>query len=126
MFNVKAFCPECDNEFEEKVTEEEIIEVLNEIIDNTNMCCNECGRDLDYGVNGNEISIGPCEYCIEGSYEDGKLEGYEYGYDAGHLDAESEFESEPQSIALMEDEKNRIRDLGYEEGYADAQKEKFQ
>lgn len=126
MFNTEAYCPECDNEFEETVTKDEVMGILDEIIDNTGICCDECGRDLDYGINGNEISIGPCKNCIECSYEDGKLEGYDDGYDVGRMDAESEFDTEPQSIALMEDEKNRIRDLGYEEGYADAQKEKFQ
>lgn len=88
----------------------------------------ECGCDLGISLSYGTIKVDACESCRECSYDDGfsdgKDEGYDSGYDTGFEEGQEEEKapneggSEPSP-----DEIARIKDLGYEEGYADAHKE---
>ena len=126
MADYTTECDHCNKEIDIDIS----TDIIEDILTETELQCSNCGGTLEYYNSAGTHVLYMCEHCQEEfaqtSYndgiEEGKLEGYDNGYDTGFddgkLTGEEEANCEPSP-----DEVQRIKDLGYEEGYADAQKE---
>ena len=39
------------------------------------VCCNECGAELEVNETNNNVSVEPCQKCLEKAYDEGITEG---------------------------------------------------